>query len=164
MPGKIAWTDVEDGRDGFEKLVEFSDYIAIGYPELRRAYPSDYAKIGHGLIRYARRMRPNIKIHMLGCTELSIVSKNKDCTTCDSTSWQQPLRFGSIRVPGVTKSKHVSEISGEALERRMGECLRTASQIGISLGSEKRLRDCAAASLFAEIELSRYRHVIGDQS
>lgn len=154
---------VEDGKDGFERLVEFADYIAIGFPELRRCYPTSYAAVGSGLIRYAKKMKPGIKVHMLGCTEMSVVTKHKDCTTCDSTSWQQGLRFGSVRVPGKAGSRHVSELSDDMVSTRAAKLLDVANGLGVRFRSERNLMDSARASILAELELLKYTCSIGSQ-
>lgn len=154
---------VEDGREGFERLVEFADYIAVGFPELRKCYPNSYSRVGSDLIRYAKRMKPGIKVHMLGCTEMSVITKHKDCTTCDSTSWQHGLRFGNVRVPGASGGRHVSELSDDIVSNRATKLLDVAKGLDVKFRSEKNLMDSARASILAELELSRYKCSIGTQ-
>lgn len=87
---------IEDGQDGFEQLVEFSDYLAISVPELRIHKPGQYKNMVTALVRKARSHKPDIKIHLLGCTERKLLVDNKNVTSADSSSWLAPVRYGSL--------------------------------------------------------------------
>ena len=84
---------LEDGKYGLDRLIEFSDYIAISVPELRFAGKKDFV---YPLARYIKVRKPNIDIHLLGCTELEILRKCRFCTSSDSTSWIAGKRYGFI--------------------------------------------------------------------
>ena len=64
---------LEDGRKGLDRLIEYSDYIAISVPELRFAGKKDNVP---SLAAYIKKKKPSIDIHLLGCTEGRILKKN----------------------------------------------------------------------------------------
>ena len=87
---------IEDGRNGLDRMIEFSDYIAISVPELRIVKPKTYKEDVYRLACYIKNKKPEIDLHLLGCTESSMLKRIKFATSADSTSWQQINRFGSI--------------------------------------------------------------------
>lgn len=103
---------LEDGRDGLDRLIEFSDYIAISVPELRVAGKKDYT---YTLARYIKERKPSIDIHLLGCTELDLLRKCNFCTSADSTTWTCHKRYGFI------KGHHVSGIQTDKILEIVGE-------------------------------------------
>lgn len=84
---------IEDGKKGLDKLIEYSDYIAISVPELRVLKKKHYCE---KLANYIKNKKPEIDIHLLGCTENKLLQKLSFCSSSDSTSWLQPVRFGGI--------------------------------------------------------------------
>lgn len=86
----------EDGKKGLDRLIDFSDYIAISVPELRIVKKKEYKKYVPQIADYIKQKKPEIDIHLLGCTELDILRKCKFCTSADSTSWQGINRWGRI--------------------------------------------------------------------
>jgi hypothetical protein len=87
---------VEDGTKGLDRLIEFADYIAISCLELRAINRKMYNENVYKLASYIKNKKPEIDIHLLGCTVKSILSRCRFCTSSDSTSWQGVNRFGSI--------------------------------------------------------------------
>lgn len=85
---------MEDGKVGLDRLIEFSDYIAISVPELRKAGIPKLPQYVQRQAAYIKNKKPEIDIHLLGCTTESIMKLCKFCTSCDSTSWQQVVRYG----------------------------------------------------------------------
>lgn len=81
---------IEDGFKGLDRMIEFSDYIAIGSGVTQN---NTYTK---ALTEYIRNKKPSIDIHLLGCTTLKTIKKCNFCTSCDSITWKSPLRFGRI--------------------------------------------------------------------
>lgn len=89
---------MEDGRKGLDRLVEFSDYMAISVPELRIYF-------GHSkmrphvvsLARYIKQRKPSIDIHLLGCTDIQLLKECSFCSSSDSTAWLGINRFGNTR-------------------------------------------------------------------
>lgn len=85
---------LEDGMKGLDRLIEFSDYIAISVPELRFAGKKNCVP---NLARYIKSKKPSIDIHLLGCTEMKLLKECNFCTSADSTSWIAGKRFGFLR-------------------------------------------------------------------
>lgn len=102
----------EDGKQGLEELIEFSDYIAISVPELRKIGKKDYVC---RLAKYIKQRKPTIDIHLLGCTEMSILKECTFCTSADSTTYSSCVRYGFIN------QKHISNIDVEKVKEYVGE-------------------------------------------
>lgn len=85
---------LEDGKKGLDRLIEFSDYIAISVPELRIHRPKSYKYEVTYLANYIKNKKPSIDIHLLGCTEKGLLEQNNFCTSADSTSWLAGNRYG----------------------------------------------------------------------
>lgn len=73
-----------DGKEGLDKLIDYSDYLGI---------PSKVA-YKYELAKYIKKRKPDIDIHLLGCTDVQTIQKCSFCTSCDSISWVTPLMFG----------------------------------------------------------------------
>jgi hypothetical protein len=84
---------IEDGQAGLDRLIEYSDYIALSIPELRILKKKEYA---YRIASYIKEKKPDINIHLLGCTELKMLRTLKFCETSDSSSWNSGVRFGGI--------------------------------------------------------------------
>lgn len=95
-----------DGQKGLDRLIEYSDYIAISVPELRFAGKKDMVP---NLARYIKNKKPGIDIHLLGCTELSLLKECKFATSADSTSWIAGKRFGFL------KGRHIRTLRRDAV-------------------------------------------------
>lgn len=101
----------EDGRIGLDRLIEFSDYIAISVPELRFLGQKNYVeKLAH----YIKNKKPSIDIHLLGCTEIKLLEKLSFCSSSDSTSWKSVLRYGNIDLSNGVQKKY-SNINKDAI-------------------------------------------------
>jgi hypothetical protein len=87
----------EDGKSGLERLIEFSDYIAISVPELRIIKPKTFRNDVHRIADYIKTKKPSIDIHLLGCTDKKMLQENRFCTTADSSSWTGVYRFANIQ-------------------------------------------------------------------
>jgi hemolysin-activating ACP:hemolysin acyltransferase len=84
---------IEDGQKGLDRLIEFSDYIAISVPELRFIGKKNYLnQIAH----YIKNKKPQIDIHLLGCTEKQKLKELNFCSSADSSSWISGVRYGQI--------------------------------------------------------------------
>ena len=86
---------IEDQKYGLDRLIEYSDYLAIG---------SGVTKNGLytlPLVQYIKNKKPSIDIHLLGCTKQSILEKCSHlCTSSDSVTWQKPMQFGELNSSG----------------------------------------------------------------
>ena len=100
----------EDGKKGLDRLIEFSDYIAISVPELRHMGQKKYT---YDLAYYIKNKKPSIDIHLLGCTEKKMLKDLAFCSSADSTSWLQINRYGSI---GGYKEKNIIRSKMEEME------------------------------------------------
>lgn len=103
---------LEDGQYGLDRMIEYSDYIAISVPELRRNQRRGY--VNH-LAKYIKGKKPSIDIHLLGCTELDAIRMNNFCTSCDSTSWVAGKRFGFV------EGRHISRIKKDEVINLCGK-------------------------------------------
>lgn len=65
----------EDGKEGLDRLIDFSEYIAISVPELRIIKKKTYKQYVSILAKYIKDKKPNIDIHLLGCTENDLLKK-----------------------------------------------------------------------------------------
>lgn len=111
----------EDGRHGLDRLIEFSDYIAISVPELRFMGKSN--QVGN-IARYIKHKKPSIDIHLLGCTDLEMLKQNRFCTSSDSTTWVTGKRYGFIKgkyhISGI-KTDKVKELVGDKVYGKVME-------------------------------------------
>ena len=92
--GVINVYHLEDGNP--DKLINYSDYIAVSLPELR-IHLSD--KERYQLTKYiaVKATLKGKKVHLLGCTEKKYITDFSFCYSADSTSWLSPLRYGKIK-------------------------------------------------------------------
>ena len=78
----------EDGKNGLDRLIEFTDYIAISVPEWRILRPKTFKDNVHRLADYIKNKKPSMDIHLLGCTDKKMLRENSSiCATADSSSW-----------------------------------------------------------------------------
>ena len=150
----------EDGKDGFDKIIDFSDYIAISVPELRIVKPKQYKKIAVDLAKYAKSKKPDIDIHMLGCTEYAMLKDISFCTTSDSTSWLSGVKYGYFN-DGKSKG-HIKTFKREIVEEREKNVRQITKERNITLQA-KTLRYATSASICATIAKQRYERLAGNQ-
>lgn len=104
---------LEDGQKGLDRLIEFSEYIAISVPELRFAGKKNWV---YSLTKYIKTKKPTIDIHLLGCTELKMLRACKNlATSSDSTTYTASKRFGFL------KGHHTSRSKTEEVKSLVGE-------------------------------------------
>lgn len=83
---------LEDGNP--DKLIAFSDYIAVSIPELRfNVSRAERYKITDYISRKATLKGK--RVHLLGCTEKEMMKRFSYCYSCDSTSWKSGGRYNS---------------------------------------------------------------------
>lgn len=144
----------EDGKKGLDRLIEFADYIAISIPELRITNSKTFREDTHRLAWYIKNRKPEIDIHLLGCTDLKILKRNKFCTSADSTSWLAPLQFGMSRTS--KGSYHIDQHKQEIKEKFMEQ----AKLLGVKEKSLLRTADSAISALLNKLD---YQSVAGSQ-
>lgn len=84
---------IEDGQKGLDRLIEYSNYIAISVPELRSIGKKEHL---YKIYSYIKNKKPSIDIHLLGFTEFKGLKQYKDATSCDSVSWKQCSMYGQL--------------------------------------------------------------------
>ena len=144
----------EDGRKGLDHLIEFAEYIAISVPELRITNPKTFREDTHRLAWYIKNKKPEIDIHLLGCTDLKMLKQNKFCTSADSTSWLAPLQFGISRTS--KGNMHINYHNKEIRQQYMEQ----ARLFGVKEKSLPRTADCAISALLNKLD---YQSVAGSQ-
>lgn len=102
---------LEDGQKGLDRLIEFSEYIAISVPELRFSGKKNYV---YQVARYIKSKKPGIDIHLLGCTELALLDKCRFCTSADCTTYIAGKRYGFI------KGRHINRIKTKEVQDLVG--------------------------------------------
>jgi hypothetical protein len=107
---------IEDGQKGLDRLIEFSNYMAVSVPELRIAKPKTYREDTFRLTNYIKNKKPNMDIHLLGCTEMEMLRQNRFCTSCDSTTYVRSKMYGYLR-----DKYHISGIRQEKVRKTVGE-------------------------------------------
>ena len=107
----------EDGQKGLDRMIEFSDYIAISVPELRALGQKNYTE---NIANYIKNKKPSIDIHLLGCTENKLLKNLNFCSSADSTSWVSLNKFGWFKYNnGIeTISIKKSNINKEELKKK----------------------------------------------
>lgn len=99
----------QDGQKGLDRLIEYSDYMAFSVQELRKIKGIDHKDYAIRMASYIKSKKPNIKIHLLACTELELLKTLNFCTSADSTGWLQVNKFGQMKVIQEGKVKVVSK-------------------------------------------------------
>ena len=147
---------LDDGRKGLDRLIEYSDYIAVSVPELRIHMPKEYKENTHKLAYYIKNRKPEIDVHLLGCTEPAMLRRNNFCTSSDSTSWQAVNRFGNIMGKNVRAIKH--EVKAEAYRY----VLEVLDKCGIEV-TDKRIDYYSNYYVSAKMHKMLYERYAGDQ-
>jgi hypothetical protein len=150
----------EDGKAGLDRLIAFSDYIAISAPELRIVKPKTFRRDVWNLTRFIKDRKPDIDIHLLGCTDMKILKQNSFCTSADSTSWLAGVRYGYID-DGIQKA-HINNFRRDIFSKRKEAVCAVLEQRGIHL-SDKSCIHTANSSICASICLQRYAQAVGPQ-
>ena len=103
---------LEDGMKGLDRLIEFAEYIAISVPELRFSGKVNWTT---KIAQYIKSRKPTIDIHLLGCTATKLLRENTYCTSCDSTTYVVPKRFGFLG------GRHIRNIKTDAIIDYFGQ-------------------------------------------
>lgn len=103
---------VNDGNKELDRLIEFSDYIAISVPEFVRSGKGDWID---KITRYIKNKNPYTDIHLLGCTAKKLLQSNNFCTSSDSTTYTAPKRYGFLA------GKHIRNLNTERIIAHFGQ-------------------------------------------
>ena len=150
----------EDGKQGFDRLIDFSEYIAISVPELRIVKPKTYRSDAVNLAKYAKKRKPSIDIHMLGCTEYNMLPEISFCTSADSTSWLSGVKYGFFN-DGTTHA-HIKNYRRDVFETRKKQIESILHRQGVAL-APKTIEYSTNASISATIAKQRYEKLVGSQ-
>lgn len=148
---------IEDGKYGLDRLIEFSEYIAISVPEIRIVKRSGYKDATYRLAAYVKNKKPSIDIHLLGCTERVLLERCRFCTSSDSTSWLSANRYGRIMSHRIWQLDDKAMVAIRPIaERILAECKRTSS--------EKAIANLSRTYISAVLHRRLYERICGDQS
>jgi len=151
----------EDGQRGLDRLIEFTDYIAVSVPELRSLGQKRHTE---KIVHYIKNKKPTIDIHLLGCTEKKLLESLNFCSSADSTSWQQVNRYGQLKFNDghKTHSKHVSQFNLDAMRDKyydqVGKIIACWHEV-----TDKRLQYYSRYALAAELAVKQYEIHAGRQ-
>jgi hypothetical protein len=148
----------EDGQKGLDRLIEFSDYIALSIPELRIIGKKDYT---YRLANYIKNKKPNIDIHLLGCTENKLLKECNFCSTSDSTSWLSPVRYGVIDAVG--EKLRTRDLKNDVLISKYEHQIRTFLNANNLNVSDKALLNYSILIYQAELLKIKYAQYAGNQ-
>lgn len=147
----------EDGKDGLDALIDFSEYIAISVPEIRRIHKGTYKQDTIKLAHYVKDRKPEIDIHLLGCTEGAILKHTTFCTSSDSSSWLRGGRYGMYQ------GRHVNTMSKEKQVERWEQIKQLLEQDGKSIWTKNSELYNARASIVATLDKNRFERICGSQ-
>lgn len=125
-----------DGQKGLDRMIEFSDYISfssLAFPlKVRREKTRQMAY-------YIKTKKPEIDIHILGCTVLDILGDMRFCTSCDSTTWTGVKRFGYIEGHHQKKLRtdKVRELFGDTIYNQVLEYNNETNTNGLLTNIER---------------------------
>lgn len=132
---------LEDGNP--DKLIQWSDYIAVSIPELRlNVGRKERYRITSYISRKA--LAAGKKVHLLGCTEVDMMRRFRYCTSCDSTSWKNGEMYDRF-------SSGMGKVS-------MGAMRSKANARGYALPSTQ------STYYQGVFKLEQYKRLCGDQS
>lgn len=147
----------EDGKDGLDALIDFSEYIAISVPEIRKIHKGTYKKDTIRLAHYIKNRKPSIDIHLLECTQGSILQHTTFCTSCDSSSWLRGGRYGMYN------GRHVSTMYIDKQVERWEEIKKLLDEDGKSIWTNTAELYNARASIVASLDKKRFEKICGNQ-
>lgn len=150
----------EDGMRGLDSLIDFSDYIALSIPELRIIKPKTFREDTRYLTHYIKNRKPEIDIHLLGCTDVKMIAQNSFCTSADSTSWLSGVKYGWF--DDGNQKAHINQFRKDLIEQRLSAVRTVTEGRGLEL-TDKTLLYGARASLCATICKQKYTRAAGSQ-
>jgi hypothetical protein len=153
----------EDGQKGLDRLIEFSNYIAISVPELRTIGKKNFTQ---HIANYIKHKKPSIDIHLLGCTENNMLKELSFCSSADSTSWVSFNKFGWFKFNDGYKTHTIkkSTISKEKLKEIYYDKLDTLFDNARIKKSESLLYYHACDLMQLEYLLKQYSIYAGPQN
>jgi hypothetical protein len=148
----------EDGQKGLDRLIEFSDYIALSVPELRFIKKKEYL---YQLANYIKNKKPNIDIHLLGFTEKTNLEKFSFCSSCDSSSWISGVRYGEVET--IIGKSHIKNIKSDIIVNNTNKWLNIRNRHFPNHKTPKNMEHNAILTFAAEQSLNIYQTYAGSQ-
>lgn len=149
---------IEDGQKGLDRLIEFSDYIAVSVPELRHLNKKNHVV---KLTNYIKNKKPSIDIHLLGMTEKTLLKELNFASTSDSTSWLAPNQYGVIGDSEFGKF-NINHSNVETLSKYKQIVVDTQIECDMKL-TDNRLLYLSRYALSAEYHKKLYTRYAGNQ-
>jgi hypothetical protein len=150
----------EDGQKGLDRMIEYSDYIALSIPELRILKKKDYT---YRLACYIKNKKPDIDIHLLGCTEYSLLEKCSFCSSSDSTSWMQPMRYGGFDL--MSGKKSIKQLNKDKIIKKYYNQIKQWTEYqGVNNITDKGFFNYACSIFQCEILKNKYGRAAGNQN
>lgn len=150
---------IEDGQKGLEQIIEFSDYIAISVPELRFSGKKSYL---NKVANFIKNKKPNIDIHLLGCTERNKIKELSFCSSSDSSSWISGIRYGQVET--LYKKNHINNIKEEIINDRTRKWVSIRENKFADFPMPKTLKRNGVLTFAAEESLRIYNKYAGPQN
>lgn len=151
---------IDDGYKGLDRLIEFSDYLAVSVPELKSNGRTKTNIIR--LTNYIKNRKPEIDIHLLGCTDLYLLTQLSFCTSSDSTSWNGSVRYGTLLT--LSGEVHIDEFkNSEILDEYLLKFHYKLEEMGFTLPYINYNRSATLVFAAEQIKLV-YARYAGDQS
>lgn len=154
---------IEDGQKGLDEMIEFSEYIAVSVPELRKLGKKNQCV---KLVNYIKNKKPSIDIHLLGCTENKLLQELNFATSSDSTAWQQVGRYGELKmnIGNGTQTIHNKQINMDLMKETFSPHLENELKNFYEDLTEKQFGYYSKYALAGKTTLKQYTHYAGNQS
>lgn len=112
------------------------------------------------LTHYIKNRKPEIDIHLLGCTDVKMIAQNSFCTSADSTSWLSGVKYGWF--DDGNQKAHINQFRKDLIEQRLSAVRTITEGRGLEL-TDKTFLYGARASLCATICKQKYTRAAGSQ-
>lgn len=146
----------EDGQKGLDRLIEYSDYIALSIPELRIMKKKHYTL---SLCEYIKNKKPDIDIHLLGCTERKMLKQMNFCSSADSSSWTSAVRYGKVET--LQGKFDTNKFAYDKLDKKLADRLESVKkELGVEFTSDTY---CGVSALACQHLKTIYANYAGEQ-
>tara|TARA_R110000764_G_C10958790_1_gene377979 strand:- start:77 stop:964 length:888 start_codon:yes stop_codon:yes gene_type:complete len=149
---------IEDGQKGLDRLIEYSDYIAISVPELRFIGKKGYL---NQLANYIKNRKPDIDIHLLGCTEKNKLKELNFCSSADSSSWISSVRYGQMETRA--GKSHINNLKKSLINEQKLEWFKIQQNLFPTLKHPKNKEHLGILTFCASEHLKIYQQYAGSQ-
>lgn len=153
---------IEDGQKGLDRMIEYSDYIAISIPELRAIGKKNHTL---NIANYIKNKKPKLDIHLLGCTENRMLKQLSFCTSSDSTSWTSINRYGWFKYNDGKKTVGIkkSNINEDALLKKYKDRVLNILEENKRQATESNIIYHCLYLMQVDYLIKQYTHYAGNQ-